>query len=158
MHETNEIARYSPPFSHAYFKSSRSKSLTYGIFNLTPGTLILLRFPKTPPANILQVTPSSSTDSTTNLILAFSSKIVSPTFNDEIASGWLVENFSSVPRTSSLTIRIVLPSTNSILSFSNIPLLNSGPLVSQRIATFIPVLFLTSRTDEIASFLSSNVA
>ena len=104
-----------------------------GISKWTPGTLKLFLFPSTPPLIILQVTPSSSTEITSIFIRPFSSNTISPIFNESIALGWLTENLSSFPRTSSLTILIVLPSTKFIESFSNIPFLNSGPLVSYNI-------------------------
>ncbi|MNF00715.1 hypothetical protein D3C80_1995890 [compost metagenome] len=50
-----------------------------GTFNSTPGTFTPLRFPKIPPTIILQVTPSSSTERTSNFINPSSNKTMFPT-------------------------------------------------------------------------------
>ncbi len=86
------------------------------------------------------LTAFPSTDTTSNPTKPSSIKIVSPALTSLANPAYVTEHLVVSPITSSAPAYIVnsVPAVNSTLLGSNFPVLISGPLVSNNIATSLP--------------------
>ena len=123
----------STPFLAPKRKSLSSFSLIKGIDNLTFGTFTPFFVIIGPELNTSHSKPSSSLLITVKVSLPSLIRILFPTEISSYNSSQLMWNLSLFPSTSLLTTLTLSPLLNSTLSFSILPTLISGPLVSSMI-------------------------
>lgn len=109
-----------------------SFSVILGRFNARSGTFILFLFVRRPPwmtshtmsLSFISFTFSSIVPSFISIVLPISISLYSPLY--------VIETFSSFPKQSSFKSVNVAPLFINISSFSNFPILISGPCVSNK--------------------------
>ncbi len=121
--------------------SSSSSGDSDGRPTSIPGSETRFRLVSRPPTSTLALTSFPATDSTTNTSLPSSRSILSPFLRSSAIPSWLTPICALLHLPVSPLMMICRPSISTAGS-SIVPIRISGPLVSRRIAVWVPSRFL----------------